>query len=329
MIKILTERKYNQGISRQTVYEWEDDISEKYNISLLFMDSYKTHPFARLLRKIRFPKAISWNQNKDILLFFAMNIDLLRILAWYTPNVIPILLDVTLDEIDEVYRITKNLPIFWVTAISLKEALVKKYPDCKVCYIPQMASDRYLQETIEKQSSIIQFGRRNPVLHDFAKKYVDNHHGISYIFRTNDSSKCMIKYSNSIQTEIGILQTREEFINYLLNSKICLCSTPLTEHTRDFGDNIDFLTARWYESIMCRCHILARTSNVVKPELEITGLINLIDNVNTYEEFSSLCDSYLSNNALSYNAAFTFAQTNSAVYRGGYILMQLHKKGVK
>ena len=80
---------------------------------------------------------------------------------------------------------------------------------------------------------------------------------------------------------------------------------------------------------MCRCHILARTSNIVKPELEITGLINLIDNVNTYEEFSSLCDNYLSNNALSYSAALTFAQTNSAAYRGGYILIQLHKKGVK
>lgn len=329
MIKILSERGYNKGISRQVVYEWEDDISKKLNFPIEYMDSYKKHPVARLLRKLRISKPIAWNDDDDIYIFFAMNIDLLRIITWYIPNVIPILLDVTLDEIDELYNLTQNLPVFWVTALKIKESLVQKYPDCMVCYMPQMASDRYLSETTQKEISIIQFGRRNPVLHEFALEYVNTHSGTTYVYRCDDSQKGMEKYENGSKVSIGKIKHREEFISLLRKSKICLCSSPLMDSTRNFGEGIDFLTARWYEAIINRCYIIARVSDIVQPELEQTQLNQLICNVLTYDEFERNVNAYLKSDALSYDVAVEFAASNSAVYRGGKIMEVLYERDVK
>lgn len=238
MIKILTERKYNQGISRQIVYEWEDDISQKWNVPFEYMDSYKKHPIARVLRKLKIEKPISWRENKNTLIFFAMNIDLLRIITWYILNVIPVLLDVTLDEIDELYKLTKNLPCFFVTALKIRDVLLEKYPECKVCYIPQMASDHYLKESISKDFSFIQFGRRNPVLYEFALKYVNKHRGTTYLYRCENPEEGMEQSENGFKKRIGVIKDRDNFVKILEKSKICLCSTPLMESTREFGDGM-------------------------------------------------------------------------------------------
>src|SRR5699024_7076356 len=135
-IKILTERKYNIGISRQTVYEWEEDTANYFQLDYEYMNSYKRYPFARIMRKLKIPAALTWIPKRDIKIFFAMNTDLVRLLAWTNYNVVPIILDISLNEIDELYKLTRKLPVFWVTASKIKDALVKKYPDCKCRYIP-------------------------------------------------------------------------------------------------------------------------------------------------------------------------------------------------
>lgn len=328
MIKILTERRYNKGISRQVVYEWEDDISSRWNIPFAYMDSYKKHPISRMMRKLHIRKSMVWNSNEDCFIFFAMNIDLLRIVAWSTPNILPVLLDVTLDEVEELYDLTKNLPIFWVTAIKIKEVLLNRHPDCKVCYIPQMASDKHLHESFDKKISLIQFGRRNPVLHEFAQKYVDTHKGTSYLYRCDNPADGMEQRRNGISERIGVIGEREKFNQLLQQSTICLCSTPLIDNTRNFGEGVDFLTARWYEAIMSRCFIIARASKIVMPELEATGLAPLIANIASYDIFESECNKCLADKILPLEIAAKFAEKNSAAHRGGVILASLHERGI-
>lgn len=320
MIKILSERKYNAGISRQVVYEWEEDISVAYNVPMAYLDSYKKHPVARILRKMKCSKPIPWKRNKDIYLFFAMNIDILRLLTWSYSNVIPILLDVTLDEVDELYKLTVKLPVFWVTSFKIYEILLDQHPTCKARYIPQMASDRYLSEAVKKDISFIQFGRRNPVLHKYALQYCDTHLGASYIYRDDNPQNGMIQYKDSVFTEMGVISNRKDFINYLLRSKISLCSSPMMDETRDFGAGIDFLTARWYESIMCRCNIIARVSSIVRKEINNIKLEQLIRDVSAYEEFENIADDFINEGCLSFENAKDFSMLNSAQNRGKEIL---------
>lgn len=328
MIKILSERAYNNGISRQTVYEWEDDISEGLNIPIVYMDSYKKHSFARVFRKLKVNKPIEWNSNKDTYLFFAMNIDLLRLITWYIPNVIPILLDVTLEEIDDLYNLTRKLPVFWVTALKIKDALKQKYSNCRVCYIPQTASDRNLNKFVEKDISYIQFGRRNPILHEFAMRYVDTHENITYVYRCDNPKKGMEEYRDGKVTSIGVVGGRSDFIKLLQKSRICLCSSPLMDNTRDFGEGIDFLTARWYEAILNRCYIVARASDIVLPELVQTGLDKIVANISTYDEFERVSNEYFSEDVFSYDTAFEFSKNNSATQRGWVIVQELRERGV-
>jgi hypothetical protein len=314
-LKILTERKYNYGISRQTIYEWEDDIAKTLNLDFSCMDSYQKHPLARLARKMKIKKKIKWCPQKDALLFFSMNIDLLRILAWYEVNVLPIILDISVSEVDEFVFLTSDLPYCGVTSMQIYKIIKEKYPEENVVYIPQMASDRYFDSSIIKNIDFIQFGRKNPLLHEWAKKYCDENMGRSYIYRHTDSSKGMVKYINGEAIDIGIFETREIFMEYLKKSKISLCSTPLTEKTRDFGDNIDFLTARWFESVACHCHIFARYSDYVIPEVVQVGLDKVSNRIDSYHDFKMYADEALRTNYFNDEKMVEFMQKNSASER--------------
>lgn len=52
IIKILT-RSYNLGISKQVVYEWEEDISKSLDVPFEYIDSYVKYPITRVLRKLK------------------------------------------------------------------------------------------------------------------------------------------------------------------------------------------------------------------------------------------------------------------------------------
>lgn len=285
MIKIATERGYNGGFSRQVVFEWEDDFVKTLDTSLYFLDSYKKHPIARLYRKAGFKKKIGWSEGHDICIYIATNIDLLRITAWYLPNFIPIMLDVNLNEIDELVYLTQRLPLYYVTSYQIYKKIVTKYPNNKVKYIPQSVSEIYSEYNgNDKRREIIQFGRNNPVLHNFALKYCDRHEGVKYKFRNPDGYD-MVEYSNGIFKDMGMITYRQSFIAMLRAASISLCSTPLADRTRDFGKGIDFFTARWYESVACGCGIIARWTDLVKEELLITDMTKVAHNVSDYSEF--------------------------------------------
>lgn len=330
MLKVLTERRYNTGIARQVVYEWEEDLARELNLTFEFMDSYTNHPFARFMRKIKLLKPISWNLDKDSYIFFAMNIDLLKLITWYMPNVIPIILDITLDEIDELYKITKKLPVFWVTARNIYQIIKECYPDTKAAYIPQMVSGRYfsLAKKYEKDIWFIQYGRRNPVLHEYAMKYCSEHIGGVYVYRHIDPKKGMVIYKNNKKCDIGVVLSREEFMDYLLRSKISLCSSPMMDHTRNFGENIDFLTARWYESVACGCFVFARWSENAAAEGKMIGLDKVVNEVNEYKEFEKLADQYLNKDKQDISQMDNFCQNNMVESRARIIYKALYSNNI-
>lgn len=303
------------GISRQVVYEWEDDFVEELGIDFEYMDSYQKHPIARLMRKIGIKKPIAWKKKKDIRLFFAMNIDLLRLLTWYVPNIIPIVLDITLQEIDEFYMLTKKLPICYVTSLQIRNIIKEKYPQCNVEYIPQMVSKRYSESDYKKNIDFIQFGRRNPVLHNWAIRYCDENRDTTYMYRHTIAQHGMVMYKNGQKQEFGEIKTRSEFIELLQRSKISLCSSPLADKTRDFGEGIDFLTARWFESVACDCPIMARWTESAEPEVEITGVNKIATNLKTYEEFDTYANRCLLGNTEFKTNRMHFIDQNNAAER--------------
>lgn len=300
MVKILTERGFVSAFSRQVVYEWEDDFASVLNAPLEQLDNYQKHPIARLMRKVFRSRPIRWVPGQDVRLFLAMNIDLLRLTCWYLPNTIPILLDVTLEEIDELHSLTKQLPVYYVTSVVLRDRILERYPDSRVKYLPQsVASEERLWGGDErphyknKDIDMIQFGRRNPVLHQYACHYSETHPNVSYCYRDDDPSHGCVRYENGKAESIGVIRTRADFLAHLSRSRISLCSTPLMDETRDFGAGIDFLTARWFESAACRCHILGRWSESAQPEVEKTGLCSIAHNIDSYEAFEKAVDEAL------------------------------------
>lgn len=328
MLKILTERNYNTSISHQVVYEWEEDFAAYFKTSLFFLDSYKKHPVSRLFRKIGIVPTIRWKEGREVYIYLVMNVNLLRLTAAYLPNTIPVLFDVTVEDIDILEKLVKNLPFYYVTSLGICERIRKKYPESKVQYMPQSVSVRHVCLEQNRDIDLIQFGRRNPVLHEYALEYCNKHKGVSYLFRHMDADQGMIWYCDGQARDIGVIGTREDFMAYLKRSRISLCSSPCMDHTRDFGDNIDFLTARWYESAASGCHILARWSEFVEPEIERTSMESFADNIISYEQFEKLADEYLNAGCCDGDRIERFIESNSTSARAKTMENQLKINGI-
>ena len=329
MVKILTERAYNNAISRQVVYEWEDDFCRAFGTSLEMLDNYDHHPVARFMRKVLKSRPITWNPKKDVYLYLAMNIDLLRLTTWYLPNTIPILFDVEKREIPELIRLTKKLPVYYVTSRSIYDEIKTQDPANRVECIYQSVAEKHLNgPDCEKTVDFVQFGRRNPVLHRFAVRYCDEHPGAVYCYRDEQIKRGLVAYRNGKVSPWSDVDTREEFIDVLRRTKISLCSTPLSDQTRDFGADIDLITARWFESVACGCFIIGRWTDRIDPDFRQIGLSDVAANVNSYEEFEKYADDARSEPDL-HNVQAEFLKHNTAWSRAQEVRCRLEKLGVK
>lgn len=288
-LEILTERKTNHSFSHQVLYEWEDDFRKIFNCSYVNMDIINKCYIGKLMNMLKIYYPIIWEKNKNVKIYLCMNVKHLKIAAWHYKNIMPIIFDVTVDDLPYLIRLTRHLPCYFVTALSIYNMVRNRYPKSNIYYIPQSISSAYIgyADSVDKDIDFIQFGRKDKILHECAIKYCKLHTGYKYIYRKEDYvlDSEMVMYSDGKEKKIGIIASREEFMSYLGRSRFALCSTPLASGARSFGDGIDFLTARWYESLIAGCHILGHWSEQADHEMQMTGLSEISDNICDYDDF--------------------------------------------
>lgn len=329
MIYIGTERKSVDSFSRQCVYEWEEDFSTSLNFSFKDIDGYQNHSIARLMRKLNIKRPIRWKSGDDIWVAFVMNIDLLRLMTWYLGNILPIMLDVERKDIPELIMFTRNLPVYYVTSYSTYCIIKENYPNSNVRYMPLMVSSRYTEKKeIDCRYDFVQFGRRNEILHKYAIRYCDEHQGRKYVYRHSNPKLGMTVYCNGQNVDIGSVDTRTQFIDMLRCSRISLCSTPAVDGSRGFGEGIDFITPRWYESYACKCSVIGRWTDDANEEVGMTGLNEVTTCVETYEMFEKLANEYLYSEKQNNDKINLFIEKNTATKRSKELIEELRKQGL-
>lgn len=314
MLEIATERGYEKSPSWHTVFEWEDDFSKDLQAPLFFMKNsvimrFKKMVWSKLGINIRF----RYSPRKPK---FGISMN-----AFYTDKhkvdgVIPYILDFHIDALEKVYQETLDLPCFFVSCLDIYNRMKALHPDAKCYFLPQCVSDRYLKDTVPTKSiDVIQYGRRNPVLHEYMLRYCQDNPEVTYVFLGESG------YVKSDGKFFGEFETRDEFIRFIQSAKIALVSTPgadleysLKIGMRTFGEGIDFFTARFYECAASYCYMVGRYTE--NEEATRINIASVCDNVKNYDEFRGLLDIYLHNLSFTkYEAYRAFNKKNSSSVR--------------
>lgn len=323
-LRVLSERAYQKRPSWHVVYEWEDVIAEKASIPIVNYDNNIVNKtlifFRRLCEKFNknwIPK-YEFNLSNECYVMFIMNAASYRWLP--TNNIIPIFGDFPINMIDDISYATKRLPVFFVTCKDIYNILLSNGVK-NVRYMPLSISDKYVQRDVPKKNiDVIQFGRKNKVLHDYMLKYCKDNPNVEYVYRTDNGTWTYVSTTRGI---IGKIESRDEYFELIKSSKISLVSTPGFDNSRtaDFG-NIDFVTPRFYESAASFCHMIGRyTSNDETTDLRLS---DVCPNVGSYSEFANLVDAYLSED-YDWHMQREFVNNNLTSLRAEYIISEIKK----
>ena len=294
-ISIMTERGYEKRSFYQVVWEWEDVLFEEFSkldgvkVSYKQVKAIKVRALQVILKYIipRFQMPIS--RPKDELIFY-FPLRVWHCNQYLRKGFIPIFTDVYDYEIDVIHRMTKQLPFYFVTIMDIYDKLKSKYPACKVQYMPLSVSDKWVGNMPEKSIDVIQIGRKSKYLHEIMLKYCESHPSVDYMYMDYHTELQTWGYFSTKRGYVGVLETRDQFMEALRSAKVSLVSTPGIETGR-FG-NIDFFTPRFFESAASYCWMLGHyTENNEAKYLEIN---TVCPNIRDYKEFEKYLDLYLS-----------------------------------
>lgn len=194
-------------------------------------------------------------------------------------NSIPIFLDTPVKTVDMVLKATKSLPFFWVTCMDFFRIL-EAHGCTNAHYMPLSISDKYITDVVpEKKIDVLQFGRKNDLLHEWMLRYCREHDNVEYVYQTGNGT---LTYTSTVRGEIGRFDSRKEYMELMRSAKISLVSTPGCDENRDFG-GVDFVTPRFYESAACYCQMLGRYTE--NEEVAQIGIKSICPNISNFEEF--------------------------------------------
>lgn len=279
---ILSERKYEKWASFDVVYEWEDILSEQFHAPIVEL---RRNIITRLLNKFVIHSPFSFDFNN-------WNISIImcpeRNRRYVGRNIIPIYLDVNEKNCDLVIEATVNLPLYFVTSLEIWKRLRAAGGD-NCYYIPMSISDKYKSDIeSDKSVDIIQVGRKNNLLHEWAMRYCELYKETNYIFSIEGKG---LGYYSTLYGNIGEVNGREAYMKLLRKSKISLVSTPGYDGERHPGMVMDCFTPRFYESAISWCYLIGRY--VHNEEAETLEIKSVCDFVESYDQFESYVKKYI------------------------------------
>lgn len=318
-INLLSQRAFNRWPSYDVVFEWEDIIASALNAQIITFESGVVGKVVRRIKKywLKINKGANSSfkitSTTDCKLLWEMNANGYKNLP--TQNIIPIFLDFPVRMIDPIIKATAGLPVFFVTCKDIYNILIEKGTR-NVHFMPLSISDKYFADEAPKKTvDVIQFGRKNSVLHDYMLKYCELHPTVDYVFQSGDGT---LTYESTTRGNVGKFDTRKEYVDMIKSCRVSLVSTPGCDKGRsgEFGA-IDFVTPRFFESAAFYCHMIGRyTDNEETEELELG---KVCPNVKSYEEFEKLIDLYLSAADWDWTTQREWTRRNLTSVRAKYI----------
>lgn len=285
-INVVSERRYRHSPSYHVVYEWEDILAQQGFHLVIRSNDLFHRAYRRVNRCLRSRIQPEFKVNgNEYNIMWIMNA---RGYKEYTEkNTVPIFLDFPVDMVSDIRRATAKLPFYWVTCVDIYDKLIEAGSE-NVHFIPLSISDKYWTSIIpEKSIDVIQFGRKNPILHEYMLEYCKKRPDTEYVYQTENGS---LTYVSTTRGNLGRFDHREEYFQMMSSCRVSLVSSPGKDKSRDFG-GIDFITPRFYESAVNYCYMIGRYTD--NEESRTIGINNVCPCIENYSEFETLLTDYL------------------------------------
>ena len=215
---------------------------------------------------------------------------------------IPWIIDFFLEEssfisFNEIY---KQYPLVLISSKEVYDALMAKkhiVKDVNFKHVALSLSDKYKISSNTKYEiryDVVLMGRQNSVMEQFFYQYLQENPSLKYAYRRMENGAFnYYTVENGIEKLLGDINTREQYIKLMQQSKIGIYATPDidTDHERSHGYNQ--VTPRFLEWVSCGAHIIARY--IPNPDTEYYKLQDFSSPINTYEEFK-IAMNYAMNN---------------------------------
>lgn len=280
---------------RDCVFEWEDDIHDflGHKNDIKCISNPHDNLFAKLRNKIlhRLPfKNNSFDKLKIAFCMSIFEIDYFKLVC--VGGVLPIFIDFWPRDIKAFIKII-GMNYAVVTSLDMYYLVSPYCPN--VIYMPLCISNRWIDDVPQKENIIVQMGRNNPVLQNYAMQYSMSHSDIEYIYAKYNQMKKHLTYYSTKKGIIDTPETRQEYMQVLKRAKICLLSSPGIDNTRPMARGIDYPTPRFYETAVNYCHMIGRY-NETHQEFIRQGIDRVCHNIKSYAQFEFLCDEIINGN---------------------------------
>lgn len=281
---IHSKRNIESWPSWDIVYEWEDIFAKELNLKILRY-SWVKNAFLNLVFNKRTKNFIKYKfiqtHQKSYDLAFLMSISNAKYF-YKSKKVIPIIIDVWGHEISEFIYLFRKSKIIFVTSFDVYKKLQSSTISDKVHYIPLSISDIWYKnhEYVSRDIDVLQLGRKNIVLHDYALKLFIENTSLNYVYQ--ERIKGDLHYISTTKGDLGVYNDRAKYMELLKSSKISIVSPPGIEDNKNtFGMNP--VTPRFYESAINYCHMIGRYP--LNNDFTKNGIQSVCHNVDSYEDF--------------------------------------------
>lgn len=301
---ILTKRKVmesacnNKKYCFDIIFEWEDILSKGLEVNIIYRSRAEfsfDEKCRKLYRIIHMPlyrlfNIFDKNRGNAIIMFDAST---KRQDGIYNhKKYIPCLIDYFLD--DKSYSLflkaySRNQMVL-VSSREVYDYLKSKNCPLKIYHFPLSLPDSFKAPTkIEKKYDLVMFARQNPLLVEYINRYEKENPDFVLVRRKYEGGHYIYYLSSSGET-VSICDTREEYFNLVMSSRIAVYTTPGMDGTRTDANGWNQVTPHFLEEVAGMCHIIARYPKNADTEWYEIGKICKC--VESYEEFSHMVDCY-------------------------------------
>lgn len=299
--QIITRRGAKHLSYWDVVFEWEDELAKGLGCNF-----YRQCPLTdkRLFEKFinKFPRLYFLFQTTKLSFVFEMS-DCRQSGINNFHNIIPCVIDsypnrFSINEFRHQYWRNK---VVLFTSRQVYDYYSMQPLNIKVFHLPISISSKYTitpSTHFEKKYDAAFVGRPNPILQRYLFTYSESHPNFIYIYHNGPEENHTFHYQASNGEYIGELESRDEYMEILRQTRVCLYSTSGMDSDKFLDNNciVDTaqyhqVTPRFLEMLACGCHIIARYEK--NSDTDYFELEKFCKSIETYRDFEIKMNSYL------------------------------------
>lgn len=305
--KIYSNRKTNSEVYSDLIYEWEDDLSNKLNISITSYSSKKARIIRGIFRLLRYLKLNTAFQKLDSLrstklMTFVFEIHPRSSFSFQVfSNKVPYIIDFDLDvNLDVFYSVYKNCKLILISSLEAFIYLKNKNCPLNIAHLPLSISDRYKIDfdlKTNKEFDVI-VARSDKVFMEYLNTFSLEYPDFEYVVRKWEGNQLYKKniYVSNKKGILGEFSDRKSYITLLKKAKVALYATPgFDENSERFMHHI---TPSLFEFVTSGCRIMARYPN--NAETEYFKLEELSPPIESYDQFKESLSFFLEDKSNEY-----------------------------